>query len=35
MFCNDARLSSDERLVQVLGEVDCIEWDFVLFSDSY
>ena len=33
-FCKNARLSSEERLVQVLGELDCIEWDFVLFSET-
>ena len=32
--CKNARLSSDERLVQVLGELDCIKCGFVLFSKT-
>ena len=34
VFCKNARLSSEERLVQVLSELDCIDWDFVLFSET-
>ena len=30
VFCKNARLSTDERLVQLLGELECIKCDLLL-----
>ena len=34
IFCKNARLTKDEHIVQLLGELDTVEWDIVFFSET-